>query len=140
MSRKTLDIVLDFDGTCVGHDFPDCHDIPECVRVLKRITAHGHRLILHTMRSDWAVEAGHFPKGSGLCDAVSWFGERGIPLFGIQRHPTQHEWTSSNKAYGQLIIDDTCLGVELINDPTISSRPFVDWNWVETKMEEKGFL
>ena len=52
-----------------------------------------------------------------------------IPLYGIQTNPTQHTWTSSPKAYGQMIIDDTALGCPL-EYPEDGGRPFVKWSAV----------
>jgi len=46
-----------------------------------------------------------------LTDAVQWFSDNDILLYGIQKNPTQHIWTISPKAYGNLIIDDAGLGI-----------------------------
>lgn len=119
-----MDIVIDFDGTVVTHIFPniDPEDIGSEI-VLKELVNHGHRLILFTMRSD-------NEKGKFLLEAMDWFADREIPLYGIQKNPTQEEWTSSPKAYGQLIIDDAALGAPLMFNAAISNRPFVDWEKV----------
>jgi hypothetical protein len=85
------------------------------------------------MRSDTS-------QGNYLKDAVNWFEENDIPLYGIQENPTQKAWTSSPKAYGQLIIDDICLGIPLKVDPNLSNRPFVDWTKCRVLMEELGIL
>lgn len=78
--------------------------------------------------------------GKYLDDATEWFEKNDIPLYGIQENPTQKAWTSSPKAYGQLIIDDICLGIPLIVDPKLSDRPFVDWVKCRTLLEESGIL
>jgi len=65
--------------------------------------------------------------GQYLTDAVNWFKENDIPLYGINKNPTQDSWTSSPKAYGQIYVDDAGINCPVIYDPTISSRPFVDW-------------
>lgn len=110
-------VALDFDGTCVTHEFPKMgKDCPHAVEVLKKIVAHGAGLVLFTMRS-----------GDYLDDAVRWFAEREIPLYGIQMNPTQHIWTDSNKCYAHLYIDDAALGCPLIYDSQFAKRPFVDW-------------
>ena len=126
-----MDILLDFDGTCVSHKFPDIGDDIGSVPVLKRLIGNGHRLILFTMRSY---------KDSSLDDAINWFEENDIPLYGIQEHPEQHIWTESPKAYGQLIIDDICLGIPLAMDPDKSHKPFVYWPEVEKYLEQRGLL
>ena len=47
-----MDILIDFDGTVVTHDFPAVGKDIGSVPVLKRLVDNGHRLILFTMRSD----------------------------------------------------------------------------------------
>jgi hypothetical protein len=136
--KQTLCLCIDFDGTCVTHDYPDVgHDIGS-VPVLKRLVDEGHQLILWTMRSDAGVESGRFK--SGLTDAVNWFKENNIPLYGIQRNPTQDNWTSSPKAYAQLYIDDAALGAPIKFDLNISDRPFIDWVVVEKILENMNIL
>ena len=45
-------ICIDFDGTCVGHEFPDIGKDIGAIPVLKRLVENGHKLILFTMRSN----------------------------------------------------------------------------------------
>ena len=45
-------IGIDFDGTCVTHEFPRIGKDIGAVPVLKELIANGHDLILFTMRSD----------------------------------------------------------------------------------------
>jgi hypothetical protein len=78
--------------------------------------------------------------GNYLTDAVNWFKERDIPLYGIQTNPKQNTWTKSPKAYAQLYIDDAALGCPLKYDPQISRVPFVDWEVVEEMLIERGIL
>lgn len=133
-----MEICIDFDGTCVTHEFPKIGKDIGAVPVLKELVANGHKLILFTMRSDRHEnkDTGH-PEieditGQFLTDAVNWFKENGIPLYGIQTNPTQINWTTSPKAYGQLYIDDAALGCPLINNGV--DRPYVDWNEVRLKL------
>lgn len=133
---KKLDIVIDFDGTCVAHDFPRIGKDIGAVPILKRLVESGHRLILFTMRSNIKNPTSNDPDihcigGYYLNDAISWFSENGIKLWGIQTNPEQHKWTNSPKAYGHLIIDDAALGCPLKFDPEISDRPFADWLEIE---------
>ncbi len=110
-----LTVAIDFDGTCVTHEYPKVGRYIGAQPVLQRIVAEGGKLILWTMRSD-----------QGLQDAVDWFEAHGIPLYGIQRNPTQDEWTNSPKCYAKLYIDDAALGCPLL--PGLKGeRPFVDW-------------
>ena len=127
-----MDILIDFDGTVVSHEFPDVGKDIGAVPVLKELIRNGHRLILFTMRSDIENPVTdnpllHSQAGTYLTDAVNWFTEQGIELYGIQKNPTQDKWTKSPKAYGHLMIDDSALGCPLIYNPEYSKRPFVDW-------------
>ena len=134
-----MDIVLDFDGTCVTHEFPLIGKDIGAERVLKKIIKNGHRIILFTMRSDKLKVNSSHPlihdkSGKYLTDAINWFKQKDIPLYGIQTNPTQQNWTSSPKAYGQLYIDDAGIGCPLIFDKNISDRPFVDWIKIEEEL------
>ena len=126
---KNLTIAVDFDGTCVTHSYPYIGKDIGSVPVLKELVDRGHQLILWTMRS-----------GKQLEDAVNWFSENDIPLYGVQRNPTQDSWTSSPKAYAQLYIDDAALGCPLSWNPEISDRPFVNWEIVKKYCETNIML
>ena len=135
---KKLTICVDFDGTCVTHEFPKIGKDIGAVPVLKRLVKAGHRLILWTMRSNQKkITSGDDEilgnPGQYLTDAVNWFKENDIPLFGINENPEQKSWTSSPKAYGHLYIDDAAVGCPLAI--TISPRPFVDWVEMEKILE-----
>ena len=47
-----MTINIDFDGTCVTHEFPNVGKSIGAEKVLKRLVDNGHQLILFTMRSD----------------------------------------------------------------------------------------
>ena len=137
---------IDFDGTCVTHDFPRVGKEIGAVPVLKRLVENGHQLILFTMRSDRKdKKETNDPTiqdvtGEFLTDAVNWFKKNNIPLYGIQTNPTQHNWTTSPKSYAELMIDDSSLGCPLRYDVDISNRPFVDWKAVEEALENMKLL
>ena len=119
-------MAVDFDGTCVAHEFPKIGREIGAVRVLKRMTDAGAKLILWTMRSDGRTSGNPNP----LTDAIQWFEKHGIPLYGIQRNPTQDEWTTSPKAHAKIYIDDAALGCPLkCGFP--GEHPHVDWDAVE---------
>ena len=135
-------IAIDFDGTCVTHEFPKVGKDIGAAPVLKRLVDKGHQLILFTMRSD---KEGISPvtnkiEDGGLSDAINWFKENEIPLYGIQTNPSQHTWTKSPKAYAQLYIDDAALGCPVIYNEKYSNRPFVYWDKVEEILERMGIL
>ena len=140
-----MDILIDFDGTVVTHEFPKVGQDIGAVPVLKELVANGHNLILFTMRSDVTEPYSKSPEivtesGNYLTDAVNFFKENGIPLYGIQTNPTQHTWTNSPKAYGQIMIDDSALGCPLVCDSYGEHRPFVDWVKVRQMLVELGCI
>ena len=122
-------IAIDFDGTCVTHDFPNIGKDIGAIPVLKALLDKGHELILFTMRS-----------GIGLYEAVKWFKEQNIRLYGVQYNPTQTQWTCSNKCYAQIYIDDAALGCPLKTDLALSERAFVDWGTVEKLLKKRQVL
>ena len=127
-----MEICIDFDGTLTTHDYPYIGKDIGAVPVLKKLIDKGHKLILFTMRS-----------GLQLQDAVNWCKQNEIILYGINTNPTQHLWTKSPKAYGQLYIDDAALGIPLknsLNNIDHEERLFVDWDKVEELLIEKEIL
>lgn len=125
-------IVLDFDGTVVRHEYPAVgEELPQCVNTLKQYVLWGARLILDTMRS-----------GPELDEAVAWFVDRNIPLWGVGKNPEQHTWTKSTKVHGSVSIDDRNLGVPLVYAHTLGVGgvpipPAVDWAEVDDLMRKR---
>lgn len=126
--NQQLIIAIDFDGTCVTHDYPYIGQDIGAVPVLRELADAGYRLILHTMRS------GQLEK-----DAVAWFKEKHIPLFAVNNNPEQRSWTQSIKVFADLYIDDAALGIPLKTLPTVA-RPFVDWEAVREMLVKGGYL
>jgi hypothetical protein len=142
---ESVTINIDFDGTCTTHDFPRVGREIGAESVLRKLTDNGHKLILFTMRNDSDdVLNEHFEVVKHgvkyLTDAVNWFKGNNIPLYGIQKNPTQHLWTSSPKSYAQIMIDDSALGCPLKFNPIYSDRPFVDWAKVEEMLIEMKLI
>jgi hypothetical protein len=143
---KNIAINIDFDGTCVTHSFPEIGKEIGAIPVLKRLVEEGHHLILFTMRSNMItfkpIDGDLVPdtKGHFLNDAIRWFMDNDIPLYGVQTNPTQSTWTESPKSYAPLMIDDSAIGCPLKMDETLSPKPFVDWVKVEQLLEEHGIL
>lgn len=138
-------IAIDFDGTCVTHEFPKVGKDIGAASVLNKLVSQGHQLILFTMRSDIKQPKSddyniHKRGGKYLTAAVNWFKKNNIPLYGININPTQSGWTSSPKAYAQLYIDDAALGCPLIFNSEICNRPFVDWDSVHSALQKTGVL
>ena len=109
-------IAVDFDGTCVTHEYPEMGLDIGAVPVLKELIENGNQLILLTMRS-----------GSTLEDAITWFDDNDIDLWSVNINPEQKSWTDSSKAYAHLYIDDAGLGAPVKKDKKLSDRSFIDW-------------
>lgn len=164
---------IDFDGTCTTHEFPAVGKDIGAVPVLKRLVDSGHKLILWTMRADQqpkkvAEDFGTSYKGQFLTEAVNWFIINDIPLYGIQKNPTQWTWTKSPKCYAEVYIDDAALGCPLKQDdllfkkdkfmelygysPFLSpiqsdgycrysvAKPYVDWVRVQNILEDRKLI
>lgn len=109
-------IAVDFDGTCVTHDFPEIGKDIGAAPVLRKL-AEEYALILYTMRDGQKLDA-----------AKQWWIVRNIPLDGVNRNPTQDRWTKSYKCYAHIYIDDAAFGCPLVMDA--HKRPYVDWDEV----------
>lgn len=132
-------IVLDFDGTVVKHRYPAVGEDIGAVPVLRMLIQNGHKLLLSTMRS-------HNSNGvDTLQPAIDWFASNGIALYGINENPSQKEWTSSSKVYGDIYIDDRALGAPLKKDDVniagyTPTSPYIDWGVVAIHLFYHGLL
>lgn len=135
--KESIVIAVDFDGTVVTHEYPRVGQDIGAVPVLKKLVKNGHQLILNTMRS-----------GHELGEAVDWFKANDIELYGVGYNPTQARWTTSNKCYADLYIDDAGLGAPLSimktknddGDEVSYGRPFINWNVVEEYLTNMGLI
>ena len=119
-------IAIDFDGTCVTHEYPRIGVDIGAWPVIKELGLNGHDIILLTMRS-----------GNELDEAVELFNKHSIQLYGINHNPTQHRWTTSPKVYAQLYIDDAALGCPLVR---CEGRPFANWEAIRKILVEEGCI
>lgn len=127
--NNTMIIAIDFDGTCVEHDYPSVGlDVEGAVEVLKALNGRGHRLILNTMRSGELLDA-----------AVRWFKQRKIELWAVNENPEQRKWTESPKVYADIYIDDSALGCPIRFIDGVR-RPVVNWSKVRTLLENSNIL
>lgn len=126
----TIILGLDFDGTVVGHEFPEIGPaIPQAIYYLRQFVSAGARIVLWTVRD-----------GEHLAAAVAYMAEKGVELWGVNSNPEQLEWSASPKMYAHLYIDDAALGVPLVYEVLEggrNSRPFVDWSVVGPMVLEK---
>ena len=121
-------IAIDFDGTCVTHEYPKIGKDIGAVDTLRALVANGHKLMLWTMRCNKELE-----------EAMEWFDQNEISLWSVNENPTQN-WTTSPKQYAHLYIDDTALGCPLKYDPWLSKRPYVDWEQVNKYLTSNGII
>lgn len=133
-------ILIDFDGSSVTHEYPQIGKDIGAAPVLRELVEVGHQLILWTMRSHVHTIKKHGETITVLQDAVNWFKENNISLFGINENPEQPRWTNSPKPLADLCIDDTNAGCPLMYDLSISKSPFVNWAEMRRELVERGFL
>lgn len=122
-------IAVDFDGTCVTHDYPNVVKDIGAIPVLQALDRNGHQIILNTMRDNKELQ-----------DAIDWFENNEIVLFGANENPTQSQWTTSPKVYANIYIDDAALGCPLKYDPNFHNREYVDWNRIAGYLHAKGLI
>lgn len=118
-------IAVDFDGTCVAHAYPQMGiEVPYAVKVMHAL-AKQHHLVLWTARS-----------GIRLTEAVEWFADREIPLFGINRLPFVGMLPNSPKIVADLYVDDKGFGCPLL---PWSGGSVVDWRSVAQALLPVGW-
>lgn len=133
-------IAIDFDGTCVTDEFPQIGKDIGAVPVLRKLVEHGHKLILWTVRSNKKECSTSDPNihpvpGEYLSEAVQWFKDNGIELYGINENPDQKTWSDSPKAFADIYIDDRLIGAPTIFDPNYSNKLFIDWDTIDTFLD-----
>lgn len=111
-------VAVDFDGTCVTDEYPDVGQDISAAFYLREISRLGAKIILWTCRS-----------GKPLKDAVQWFQDNKIPLFGCNENANQAAWNypdrPSPKAFAHIYVDDRAFGV-----PIVMGSSHVDWSIV----------
>lgn len=116
-------IAIDFDGTMVEHIYPGIgKEVPGAFMWVKKFKEAGAKLILWTMRSDGQAD------GDVLTEAIEYCKSKGVEFDFHNENP--QDWTTSNKAYAHVYIDDAAFGCPLRVNPRMGGRPFVDWDIV----------
>jgi len=131
MMTRSVDIVLDFDGTVVKHRYPAVGEDIGAVPVLRKLLLNGHHLLLNTMRSRNSNGV------DTLQPAIDWFAQNNLPLYGINENPRQKEWTESPKVFGSVYIDDGALGAPLKAD---NGEAYIDWSLASIHLFARGVL
>jgi hypothetical protein len=129
--RKRMELCIDFDGTMVNHEYPKVGaPVPGAIEWCKKFVSEGCDLLLWTMRS-----------GKTLVEAVDFFDEHEIPLYGVNRNPSQILWTTSPKVYASYYIDDAAACCPLIWVEGWE-RPCVNWDvigdFIMRKIQEEN--
>ena len=82
-------IAVDFDGTIVSHAYPNIgREVPNAIRVLKKLQEQGTQLILWTMRS-----------GDKLDEAVAYCVKVDTPYYQHQHHAQHTESLYAEAGY-----------------------------------------
>ena len=124
-------IALDFDGTCVTHEYPKVGRILPGVRETLRILKENkHKLFLWTMRS----------REIGLADARDFLIKNGIEIDEFNYSPNQ--FSTSPKQHANLYIDDAACGCPLCHykDTTGSMVLAVDWRQIAKWLMGFGYI
>lgn len=133
--EKTMVIAVDFDGTCVSHEFPYTGVDIGAEVVLKALTEKKHKIICLSMRCE---EHANTILYDTITPIKEWFEKHDIPLYAINDNPSQNEWSKSRKVYANLYIDDQYLGCPLKFNLNISNRTFVNWIGVTDLLVKYG--
>ena len=138
-------IATDFDGTIVQHRFPEIgEELPYAISTLKALREAGHKVFLwtmrghpdpsrfdHTVRDAEGYESGTVIQQDTLQEALDWCKERGLEFDGVNESPAQ--FSTSNKQYATIYIDDAALGCPCTDKG-------VDWSAVIFELKKKGLL
>ena len=155
-------ILLDFDGTCtwqLSEPGYALEDPPRVCEVLNKLIRNGHKIILWTSRNDSLdnpynyYDIGEPREETSLDEAIRWFRERNILLSGVNGYYGEEQIIgTSRKLYGDLLIDDMCIGIPRIEGEIDYIRYYdgeivrnyytycVDWSKIEELLMERYIL
>ena len=133
-----MKIYLDFDGTVVEHYLPEIGaENPHAIKVIARLQAAGHEIVLNTYRADIDVQHVH-----EALDFIHSFEEIQQPIKKIL--PQKLEPRSFDldvaKESNQLYIDDIAEGIPMRRNIVLEHGMMVDWVELEKKLEEVGII
>ncbi len=133
-----MKIYLDFDGTVVEHYFPEIGaENPHAIKVIARIQAAGHEIVLNTYRAD--IDVQHVQEA---LDFIHSFEEIQQPIekFLPQKLEPRSFDLEVAKESNQLYIDDIATGIPMRRNIVLEHGMMVDWVELEKKLEEAGIL
>lgn len=152
-------ILIDFDGTCIPTlpmgGMTEYETGAE--KVLKKLVKSGHDLVLWTARNNssrnpYNVISNQFFGMTSLEEAVKWFKDRDIPLFGVNEVPGEIDKVGvGRKALGDYLIDDTAICTPIkfvtikvysvITERTEDFKSFhVDWDLLDLYLKTLGLI
>jgi len=118
--------LIDYDNTCVySSHVPNefCNEETGAAKVLRKLIKKGHKLVLWTCRNSsksnpYNYDAkGNYRKEDSLQEAVKWFREKRITLYGINNVPGSEESIGdARKPLADFIIDDLNIGTPIIKN------------------------
>ena len=123
--NKPRVICIDFDDTISlrvkgGDGLDIIGPVPHAIETIKALSERGDKLILWTMRDK-----------NYLFNALKFLHEHSVTMWAANENPEQ-DWSESNKAYCNLLIDDNAFGCPLVDDGL--HRPYVDWLEVQREL------
>ena len=133
-----MKIYLDFDGTVVEHYFPEIGaENPHGIKVIARLQAAGHEIVLNTYRADIDVQHVH-----EALDFIHSFDEIQQPIekFLPQKLEPRSFDLEVAKESNQLYIDDIATGIPMRRNIVLEHGMMVDWIELEKKLEEVGII
>ena len=133
-----MKIYLDFDGTVVEHYFPEIGvENPHAIKVIARLQAAGHEIVLNTYRADIDVEHVH-----EALVFIHSFEEIHQPIekFLPQKLESRSFDLDVAKESNQLYLDDIATGIPMRRNIVLEHGMMVDWIELEKKLEEAGII
>ena len=133
-----MKIYLDFDGTVVEHYFPEIGaENPHAIKVIARLQAAGHEIVLNTYRADIDVQHVH-----EALEFIHSFEEIQQPIekFLPEKLEPRSFDLDIAKESNQLYLDDIATGIPLRRNIVFEHGMMVDWVELEKKLEEGGIF
>ena len=114
--RQDCYVAINFDGTCVEHNYPKVGMDIGADPWLRAAVALKAKLILNTSRC-----------GPELGAAIDWFEDHDVKLWDTNNNPEQYKWTKSAKLYAHIYVESTALGAPM-NPRTERKKPHMNWD------------
>lgn len=130
-----MTIYLDFDGTVVEHNYPALGaPNPHALRVIAKLQANGHQLILNTYRADL--------NDGSLEEALAYLNSSGAiePIIEHLEAKVNPPYFDLDEAIhkGELYIDDISEGIPMRPNKGIEWGLMVDWIELERLLINAG--